>query len=298
MIVEIEIADVVAPQGFLPRVLTGTLQEKVEEYTEMIQEGVEFDPISVWKKGNEYWVIDGVHRLSAHKKAGKTTIKAKLVECKDELDYRIKAIQANLKHGLALAKEERPLLAQILYKEGLSQEEIRKIFGISDRTLHRWLEQVKEQEKREKINKALELKEQGWTQEQIAKELGVEKGTISKWLQKVSKLTTWQNGNIYDKDVGNISQQEEDYSDWIRGWEEAVREEEEKQKPQQKPKTKEEKANKTKPSWVVLEEASREMEFQMARIYNSFGWEKLKQVVEELLGKFEEIEEIKRKRGK
>ncbi len=239
MIVELEIKDITIPQGLLPRVITGTVAEKVEEYAEMIEQGIEFDPISVWRKGNEYWVIDGVHRLSAHKKAGKTTIKAKLVECKDELDYRIKAIQANLKHGLALAKEERPLLAQILYKEGVSEEEIRKVFGISERTLYRWLEQIKEQERQEKVKKVLELKEKGYTQEQIAKELGVDKSTVSRWLGSVAKMTTWQKCNILDKEVGN-NQKEDNDDDWIRGWEEAVREEEEREKQKQQKKIKDE----------------------------------------------------------
>nr|BAL53627.1 chromosome partitioning protein [uncultured Aquificae bacterium] len=183
MIVELEIKDLVVPQGLLPRVLTGTVEEKVQEYAEMLEQGVEFDPILVWKREKGYWVIDGVHRLSAHQKVGKTTIKAKLVECKDELDYRVKAIQANIKHGLALAKEEKPLLAQILYKEGLSEEEkIQKIFGVTDRTIRNWLAGVKKQEKQEKIKKALELKEQGLTTRQIAEKLGVDQSTVVKWL--------------------------------------------------------------------------------------------------------------------
>jgi len=196
-IVELEIKDIEVPQGLLPRVLTGTVEEKVEEYKELIEEGVEFDPILVWEREDgRYWVIDGVHRIEAHKRAGKERIKAKLVKCKDELDYRIKAIQANLKHGLALAKGESPILAQTLYKQGLSEEEIKKVFGVKDRTVREWLKPVKEEEKREKIKKALELREKGYTQEQIAKELGVGQGTISKWLSEYSKRQNLPNGII------------------------------------------------------------------------------------------------------
>jgi len=159
-IVELEIKDLHIPQGLLPRVLTGTVEEKVEEYKELIEEGVEFDPILVWEREDgQYWVIDGVHRIEAHKRAGKERIKAKLLKCKDELDYRIKAIQANLKHGLALAKGERPILAQTLYRQGLSEEEIRKVFGVSKDTVRKWLAPVKQEEKQAKIKKALELRE-------------------------------------------------------------------------------------------------------------------------------------------
>lgn len=184
-IVELEIKDLEIPQGLLPRVITGTVESKVEEYKELIEEGVEFDPISVWERDDgRYWVIDGVHRIEAHKKAGIDRIKAKLVKCKDELDYRIKAIQANLKHGLALAKGERPILAQMLYKQGLDEEAIRKVFGISERTLQRWLKPVKEQEREEKIKRALELRKKGWSLREIAKELGESKDTIQRWLSQ------------------------------------------------------------------------------------------------------------------
>jgi ParB-like chromosome segregation protein Spo0J len=196
MIVELEIKDLVVPQGLLPRVLTGTVEEKVEEYKEMLEQGVEFDPIIVWKRPDgQYWIVDGVHRTEAHKRAGRTTIKAKIVELKDELEYRIEAIKANLKHGLPLQKEEKILLAQTLYKLGVQTAELKKLFGVAERTLYYWLEPVKEKEKEELKQKALELRKQGLTQEEVAERLGVSQQTISVWLnenssqyQKLQKL--------------------------------------------------------------------------------------------------------------
>jgi ParB-like chromosome segregation protein Spo0J len=199
MIVELEIKDLVVPQGLLPRVLTGTVEEKVEEYKEMLEQGVDFDPIIVWKRPDgQYWIVDGVHRTEAHKKAGRTTIKAKIVELKDELEYRIEAIKANLKHGLPLQREEKILLAQTLYKLGVQIAELKKLFGIAERTLYYWLEPVKEKEKEELKKKALELKRQGLSTREIASRLGVDHSTIVKWddeesgekLQKLQKFTT------------------------------------------------------------------------------------------------------------
>ena len=67
MIVELEIKELEIPQGLLPRVLTGTVEEKVEEYRELLEEGTDFDPILVWEREDgRYWVIDGVHRVEAH----------------------------------------------------------------------------------------------------------------------------------------------------------------------------------------------------------------------------------------
>ncbi len=185
MIVELEIKDLTIPQGLLPRVLTGTVEEKVEEYKEMLLQGVEFDPITVWKRPDgQYWIVDGVHRTEAHKRAGRTTIKAKIVELKDELEYRIEAIKANLKHGLPLQKEEKILLAQTLYKLGVQAGELKKLFGVAERTLYYWLESVKQQEKSELKKKALELKEQGMSLREIADRLGVPKSTVEDWVNE------------------------------------------------------------------------------------------------------------------
>ncbi len=107
---------------------------------------------------------------------------------------------------LALKPEEKQLLAQILYREGVSEEEIQKIFGVAKSTVYAWLEQIKEQEKQEKIKKALELREKGWTQEEIARELGVTRQTISSWLSAdVKKFQTLEKFDIFDKEVGKLS---------------------------------------------------------------------------------------------
>ncbi|MFZ8863365.1 MAG: helix-turn-helix domain-containing protein, partial [Thermocrinis sp.] len=185
MIVELEIRELVVPQGLLPRVLTGTVEEKVEEYKEMLEQGVEFDPIVVWKRPDgQYWIVDGVHRTEAHKRAGRTTIKAKIVELKDELEYRIEAIKANLKHGLPLRKEEKVILAQTLYKLGVPVAELKKLFGVAERTIYYWLESIKHQEKLELKKKALELKEQGMSLREIADRLGVPKSTVEDWVNE------------------------------------------------------------------------------------------------------------------
>ncbi len=187
MIVELELKDLTIPQGLLPRILTGTVEEKVEEYKEMLEQGVEFDPITVWKRPDGYWIVDGVHRTEAHKRAMRTTIKAKIVELKDELEYRLETIRANLRHGLPLQKEEKILLAQMLHRLGVSIPELKKLFGVAERTLYHWLQPVKEKEKKEKEElktKALELRRQGMSLREIAESLGAPKSTIEDWVNE------------------------------------------------------------------------------------------------------------------
>ena len=198
MIVELELKDLQIPQGLLPRVITGTVEEKVDEYKEMVENGTDFDPILVWKRPDgSYWIIDGVHRTEAYKRAGRTTIKAKLVDCKDELDYRIKAIEANLKHGLPLRKEEKIVLAQTLYKLGIDVSELTKVFSVSQRTMYYWLRSMKDQKKEELKKQALELRAQGLSVREVGEKLGVSRMTISNWENEPVKFL--QNLQKFDK---------------------------------------------------------------------------------------------------
>ena len=208
MIVEVEIKDLYIPQGFLPRIITGTKPERVEEYAEMILNGVEFDPIKVWKnpKDSRYWVADGNHRIQAHLKVGKETIKAKFIDCKDELDFRKKAIAFNLKHGEPLTREEKIENMRALYLQGDKPEEIAKLFGVSVRTVYDKIKDLKDKEKaeREKLKlKAFELKREGKNSKEIAEILGIPDGTVRRWLfenenfqNRTSEITLPKNENF------------------------------------------------------------------------------------------------------
>jgi len=206
MIVKIDLADLYIPQGLLPRVITGTIPEKVEEYAEMIKNGVEFDPILVWKnpKDNKYWIIDGNHRYLAHQKAGKNYLQAKLKDLKDEKEFRKEAIKANLKHGIPLTKEEKIINARLLYQDGTPIDEIALIFGVSERTINNWIKDLideKKHQKEELKRKALELKEQGLTVREIAKEIGVDFTTISRWINNVAEMKNFKNATTTPRDL-------------------------------------------------------------------------------------------------
>jgi len=179
---EIPVNKIEIIQGLLPRVETHTIEDKIEEYKEAMELGSEFPPITLWQKGNEeYWLIDGMHRLMASKRLGKETIKAEIVELKDMLEAKVVAITKN-RHGLPLTKQEKRVLCQNLYMEGLEIQELMKIFGISERTIYYWTSGLKRKTRDDEVKeKALEMRRQGYTQEQVAEELGVSKMAISKW---------------------------------------------------------------------------------------------------------------------
>ncbi len=179
---EVQVNKIETIQGLLPRVETHTVEEKVEEYKEAMELGSEFPPITVWQKDNEeYWLIDGMHRLMATKRLGRTTIKAEVVELKDMLEAKVVAIIKN-RHGLPLTKQEKRVLCQNLYMEGLEIQELIKIFGVSERTVYYWVDGLKRREKPDEIKeKAIEMRRQGYTQEQVAEALNIGLRTIQKW---------------------------------------------------------------------------------------------------------------------
>ena len=190
-VVKYRISELEIPQGLLPRVITGTVEEKVKEYADLMENGVEFDPIKVWEREDgRVWVVDGVHRIEASRRIGREYIEGEPLPIKDELHYRMEAIKHNLKHGLALTPDERKLCAQQLYLSGVDEVNIQRLFGVSDRTIRRWLSDIKSEKKEELIKKARDLRERGYTYEEIAKELQVPRRTIQEWFSLTAKTDT------------------------------------------------------------------------------------------------------------
>jgi len=178
------ISELEIPQGLLPRVITGTVEEKVREYAEMMENGVEFEPVKVWEREDgRVWVVDGVHRIEASKRIGREFIEGEALPIKDEIHYRMEAIRYNLRHGLALRPEERKLCAQQLYLAGVDQTEIQKLFGVSERTIRRWLSDIKSEKKEELREKVRELRDKGYSVREIANELGISIGYVHKLLE-------------------------------------------------------------------------------------------------------------------
>ncbi|GEM_PF-2199859 len=211
-IAKYKVSDLEVPQGLLPRVITGTVEEKVKEYAELMENGVEFDPIKVWERPDgKIWIVDGVHRKKACELIGKAFIEGEALPIKDELHYRMEAIKYNLKHGLALKPEERKLCAQQLYLAGVEPEDIQRLFGVSDRTIRRWLSDLRQQEKKELKEKIKKLSTQGLTKTQIAKELGISRQLVDYYLQKKDNMSEFSTPTVRSvlDDPEKLAQQEE-----------------------------------------------------------------------------------------
>jgi FtsZ-binding cell division protein ZapB len=69
-------------------------QEKVNEYTHLLEEGLEFDPIELYNDGAKIHISSGWHRYLAHRSAGLTEIAA-IVHVGTESDAFFNGIPAN-----------------------------------------------------------------------------------------------------------------------------------------------------------------------------------------------------------
>jgi len=90
-------------------------------YASAIRAGVEFPPITVGKiegDSNEYYLIDGLHRLRAHEIAGKKKIKAQVKKYKTFSEAFYDAVRLNSSHGQPLTTYEIARVIKRLRDEG------------------------------------------------------------------------------------------------------------------------------------------------------------------------------------
>lgn len=103
---EVSIKKIVADKEIFPRIMIDSYH--VAELTKLIKEKTKIKAVTVYKdkKKNKYYLVDGFHRLEAHKRAGK-----KIIWCNICLgSYReayIDACEANAFHGKRLTNEDK-----------------------------------------------------------------------------------------------------------------------------------------------------------------------------------------------
>jgi hypothetical protein len=96
--IEIPVADVLFRRKLYPR--TSVRPDLIERYAEFL---VDLPPIEV---NQRHELIDGLHRLEAHKKAGAATIRAVVTAVADDTKHLMLACKRNSRHGEQLPIEQ------------------------------------------------------------------------------------------------------------------------------------------------------------------------------------------------
>jgi len=138
-------------------------------------------PIIVTK---ENILVDGYHRLLAHKLCGKKQIKA---EIRDIPKERIlwEATKLNAKHGKQLRMDEKRRLARTFYSNNhCTYAEISEVLAVKESTLSNWLSDLVQEAKEEQKRQIIDLYLQCLTQEEISDKVGISRSRISEIVDK------------------------------------------------------------------------------------------------------------------
>lgn len=106
----------------------------INDYAELIQSGYEFPALSVCKVGNDYHLVDGLHRLMAYIQAGKPVVTCNVFngQLKEAV---LKSFEANATHGLARNNADKRKNVQVMLDDPewskLSNREIAKICRVT-----------------------------------------------------------------------------------------------------------------------------------------------------------------------
>lgn len=113
----------------------------VDQYAELMKDGVVFPPILVCHDGEDYWLVDGFQRLAAARKLKMKTVSAE-VQSGDLQKARWLSYAANKDHGLRRSRDDaRRALHKALchrYAKTQSNVEIARHIGVSEATVRRW----------------------------------------------------------------------------------------------------------------------------------------------------------------
>lgn len=81
-------------------------EDTVMSYADLIRDGVEFPPVTVFYDGEDTWLADGHHRYLAHEAAGKASIQVHMIPG-SQRDAILFSVGANDSHGLARTQEDK-----------------------------------------------------------------------------------------------------------------------------------------------------------------------------------------------
>ena len=175
-------------------------------YREDLYPRLKHDPLIVQKYAEDLTVlppieinqdnilIDGWHRLTAFRKAGKESINVVVIKTASDARLKELAVEKNSKYGMQLSQEDKEAYAREIYnitpekKRTAKKKHIAKILSVSERTISGWLSKIDRDSKVARNKRIFNLWMACYTQEEIAKREEVHKDTISEVCRKMAEL--------------------------------------------------------------------------------------------------------------
>ena len=132
-------------------------------------------------------LIDGWHRLTAHRRAGCDEIQAVITETTSDADLLYRATKANATHGLQMSQADKRHRARQLFQVMPTPErakELAKMLSVTPRTIANWTKEIADDVREQQQDTARKMWLLCHTQEQIAEAVDVKQPTVAGWLKK------------------------------------------------------------------------------------------------------------------
>lgn len=173
----IALGEVVFDQTIYPRAEWS--QTTVNRYAESLNAGDEFPPIVLEPDTNR--LLDGMHRLQAHKQALRDEINVVWQEIPEGVPPKLFAASLSAKHGDRIKGDELREIAREIAEENpdYNLQTIAKYSGVTRQTVSKWVGDIVEHRREVRKLKALILSRGGWSQTQIADLLGMSQRQVS-----------------------------------------------------------------------------------------------------------------------
>src|SRR5882724_11606420 len=178
-LIDLGVNEVVYREDLYPRSLTEA--RMVQDYCENLDV---MPPIEV---NQHHILIDGWHRWTAHRKAGRQTIQAMVTTTTSEMHLTELAVQRNAMHGLQLSQDDKQQYAREVYHLTPERERrakraaLRALLSVSEKTLHRWLDRIDKDTREANQKKAWALWLAYYKLEDIAAAIDVPLSTVHDW---------------------------------------------------------------------------------------------------------------------
>jgi hypothetical protein len=182
----IAVADVVFREDLYPRL--ETIPTLVQEYAEHLEQ---LPPIELNQR-NE--LIDGWHRLTAHKKRGEKTIKFFCTETKSDMELMELAVQRNATFGRQLSQKDKQAWARKVYgmtptsERNGKKKQLAKYLSVSERAVAEWLADVDRGAKAARNARIFAAWLACYTLEEIAEKENVAKSVVHEVCSKFADL--------------------------------------------------------------------------------------------------------------
>jgi DNA modification methylase len=138
-------------------------------------------------------LVDGFHRLQAHRREGIARIRAVDLGNLTDAEMRLESIQRNAVHGQQLSQPDKRRLAGILWRDfaamrnGERGREIAALLSVSERSVDAWTRDARATEKSEQQARAWDLWLDCLDYRAIESQTGVAKSTGEEWVSEKRK---------------------------------------------------------------------------------------------------------------